>query len=131
MQSQYQPAGIERQVQQEWAEKNAFRAIARAHKGDIKIWLVRGDKFNELHFRDTGTGIPANVLPRIFQRFYSWSKDSNVEQGTGVGLAFCKTEIEAMIPIDKLLLLFPGKWVTFDSSLYADSHRLSIELFAL
>jgi signal transduction histidine kinase len=56
---------------------------------------VRGDKFNELHFRDTGTGIPANVLPRIFQRFYSWSKDSNVEQGTGVGLAFCKTVIEA------------------------------------
>jgi signal transduction histidine kinase len=75
--------------------KNAFRAIARAHKGDIKIWLVRGDKFNELHFRDAGTGIPANVLPRIFQRFYSWSKDSNVEQGTGVGLAFCKTVIEA------------------------------------
>jgi signal transduction histidine kinase len=74
--------------------KNAFRAIAKARKGEIKIWLVNGEKGNELHFLDTGMGIPANVLPRIFQRFYSWSRDSNVEQGTGVGLAFCKTVIE-------------------------------------
>jgi signal transduction histidine kinase len=74
--------------------KNAFRSIAKAQKGEVTIWLVRGQKANELHFRDTGTGIPANVLPRIFQRFYSGWQDSDVERGTGVGLAFCKTVIE-------------------------------------
>lgn len=74
--------------------KNALRSIAKAQKGEIKIWLVRSEKFNELHFLDSGTGIPTNVLPRIFQRFYSWSKEGDVEQGTGVGLAFCKTVIE-------------------------------------
>ena len=74
--------------------KNALRSISKAHKGEIKIWLARGKKANELHFLDTGTGIPANVLPRVFQRFYSWSLDRDVEQGTGVGLAFCKTVIE-------------------------------------
>ncbi len=74
--------------------KNSLHAIARARKGDIEIWLVRGAHYNEVHFKDTGSGISALVMPQIFNRFYSWSDSSEGEAGTGVGLAFCKSVID-------------------------------------
>jgi signal transduction histidine kinase len=75
--------------------KNAQHSVAKAGKGDIWIWLAPGETQNTVHFRDTGLGIPTHVLPRIFQRFYSWSTHRDGEHGTGVGLAFCKTIIES------------------------------------
>ncbi len=74
--------------------KNALHAIARARKGAIDIWLVTHPSQNEMHFRDSGPGIPATVLPRVFTRFYSWSGSAESEVGTGVGLAFCKSVVE-------------------------------------
>jgi two-component system phosphate regulon sensor histidine kinase PhoR len=42
---------------------------------------------------DNGSGIPAEVLPRIFERFYQEKKERN--SGTsGIGLAICKHIIE-------------------------------------
>lgn len=75
--------------------KNALQAVGRARKGDIEIRLVPGHAHNEVHFRDSGPGIPATVLARIFTRFYSWSDSSEGEAGTGVGLAFCKSVVES------------------------------------
>lgn len=40
-------------------------------------------------FRDTGTGIPENILQRIFEPFVSGK-----ERGTGLGLAICRRIIE-------------------------------------
>jgi signal transduction histidine kinase len=73
--------------------KNAQHSVAKAGSGEIRIWLTPGETHNTVHFRDTGLGIPAQVLPRIFERFYSWSTNSEAEHGTGVGLAFCKTVV--------------------------------------
>ncbi|WP_346863811.1 substrate-binding domain-containing protein [uncultured Draconibacterium sp.] len=42
---------------------------------------------------DNGSGIPANILPNIFDRFYH-SKESRVIKGTGIGLNFSKQLIE-------------------------------------
>jgi signal transduction histidine kinase len=75
--------------------KNALRSVARTRMGEIRLWLLPGEEQNAVYFRDTGMGIPENVLPHIFQRFYSWSTNPDGEQGTGVGLAFCKTIIES------------------------------------
>lgn len=75
--------------------KNALHSLARARKGNIEIWLVPGTDNNSVHFKDTGLGIPATVLPQIFSRFFSWSDSSEGEPGTGVGLAFCKSVIES------------------------------------
>lgn len=65
--------------------KNAIYYVRAAGKGDIKIWLTLGKTFNELHFRDTGKGIAPEILPKIFDLFFT-----KTYHGSGIGLAFCK-----------------------------------------
>lgn len=71
--------------------KNALYFIHASGQGEVRIWLEPGKKENKLHIRDTGPGIPADVLPHIFRKFYT----ENTHHGTGVGLAFCKATMRA------------------------------------
>lgn len=50
----------------------------------------------ELTIRDTGPGIPEDVLPRIFEPFFSTKAgpDESGKGGTGLGLASCKDIID-------------------------------------
>lgn len=60
-----------------------------------KIW-VRGVRAkNELHFsiRDTGSGIPGNMLEAVFERF--WQLGKNDRRGLGLGLYISKCIVEA------------------------------------
>lgn len=75
--------------------KNALYHITKASKGGIFISFKKTPKHNMLIFKDTGTGIPPEVLPHIFTRFYTWSEDRDQSTGTGIGLAFCKSVIES------------------------------------
>jgi len=70
--------------------KNSIYYIREAHKGDIHIWLELGGKYNKLHFRDTGKGISADILPKVFDLFFS-----NTYHGSGIGLAFCKMVMQS------------------------------------
>ena len=47
--------------------------------------------------RDSGSGIPQDKLPRIFDRFYSTKQgpDESGQGGTGLGLSACRNIIEA------------------------------------
>jgi signal transduction histidine kinase len=51
----------------------------------------------DLMIRDSGSGIPTDKLPRIFDRFYTTKQgpDASGKGGTGLGLAFCRDVIEA------------------------------------
>ncbi len=70
--------------------KNALYYVAKASKGEITIWCEEKEKFNELHFKDTGTGISEEVLPHIFDQFYS-----KTLFGTGIGLTYCKMVMDS------------------------------------
>jgi two-component system phosphate regulon sensor histidine kinase PhoR len=45
--------------------------------------------------RDTGMGIPAEALPRIFDRFYRVNRPGKEIKGTGLGLAIVKRIVGA------------------------------------
>ena len=64
--------------------------------GSITVGAHELDDFFELYVRDTGTGIPAEELPRLFERFYRVDKARSRELGgTGLGLAIVKHLVAA------------------------------------
>lgn len=73
--------------------KNAIHAIHAAGKGRIEISADRAGGFCVLRFSDSGAGIAPDVLPRIFDPFYSTKAHG---RGAGVGLTFCRRVCEAL-----------------------------------
>src|SRR5205085_2077171 len=64
---------------------NAFKFTL---KGSITVALRERDGMFELSVKDTGTGIPAEALPRMFQRFYRVEgATGRSHEGSGIGLA--------------------------------------------
>jgi signal transduction histidine kinase len=72
--------------------ENALRSTPAG--GSVRIVAEPGS----LTVTDTGTGLPADDLPRAFERFYLYDKASRDGRrlGTGLGLAIVKELIEAM-----------------------------------
>jgi len=73
---------------------NAVRhAFPKGEKGHIKIEVRNTERDNKLEITvsDDGRGIPEDVLPHIFEMFYT-TRDE--EGGTGLGLAISKTLAE-------------------------------------
>jgi signal transduction histidine kinase len=71
--------------------KNSIYYIKAADKGEITIRACTVEGSNTLSFKDTGTGIAPDILPHIFDKFYSRTK-----YGTGIGLAFCKSVMKSL-----------------------------------
>ncbi len=63
-------------------------------QGTIDVELRRDGELALLRVRDTGIGIGADVLPRIFDAFEQAAPDAPRRGGLGLGLAIVKTLVE-------------------------------------
>ncbi len=75
---------------------NALRYTPQ--EGQVKVTAsVAQPDFLKVSVSDTGTGIAAEDLPQVFDRFYRGDKSrSRSSGGTGLGLAIARTIVEAM-----------------------------------
>ncbi|MEK7240202.1 MAG: ATP-binding protein, partial [Gemmatimonadota bacterium] len=67
-----------------YTERGGSVTVHAAPRGDSVILSVR----------DTGSGIPADILPRIFERYYTRRREAN-KSGSGLGLAIVRGIVEA------------------------------------
>lgn len=73
-----------------------INAITYSNSGVIKISVLRKDKnMVEITIKDQGIGIPKAELYDIFTPFKMGTNTESKAQGRGVGLALCKSAIEA------------------------------------
>jgi len=76
---------------------NARQAMPNGGRIMIRLEHATDHDTVELTIRDTGCGIPADKLPRIFDSFYSTKQgpDASGKGGTGLGLSACRHIIES------------------------------------
>ena len=75
---------------------NARQAMGQAGSISIKTSYDASDDRVVLVVKDSGPGIPADVLPKIFERFFTTKAgpDASGKGGTGLGLAMCREIVE-------------------------------------
>lgn len=61
--------------------------------GSIFVSCHRSAGVITIRVRDTGTGIPQNALPHIFEKFYQ-ADSSHATKGNGLGLPLAKKIVE-------------------------------------
>lgn len=79
-------------VDREMWEKIVLNLVSNAFKftfeGEIAVSLATHGENVQLQVRDTGTGIPAADMPRLFERFHRvQNARSRTHEGSGIGLA--------------------------------------------
>lgn len=93
---------------------NAFKFTPSG--GRIRLTAHAADDSVQMVVRDTGPGIPAEQVPRIFDKFYRADNQPASADGTGLGLAIAKNIVDAhrgTINVDST----PGAGATFTITL--------------
>ncbi len=79
-------------VDRDMWEKIVLNLLSNAFKftfaGEIAVFVRRSGDHVELVIRDTGTGVPAAEIPRLFERFHRVENArGRTHEGSGIGLA--------------------------------------------
>ena len=82
-------------VDRDMWEKIVLNLLSNALKftleGEIAVGLRQADEAVQLTVTDTGIGIPAEELPRVFERFHRVrSARGRTHEGTGIGLSLAQ-----------------------------------------
>ena len=78
-------------------------ALKNTTTGHVEVFYEVDHQFVRIGVKDTGRGIPQNMLEKIFERF---EKLDSFAQGAGLGLPICKLIVEKM-----------NGWILVDSQL--------------
>jgi PAS domain S-box-containing protein len=73
---------------------NAVKFTGEGGKVTLRI-APQGEKMFRVEVEDTGIGIDADEVPRLFQEFAQLPNSRQAEQGTGLGLALTRRIVEA------------------------------------
>jgi signal transduction histidine kinase len=109
-------------------ETLVFNLLSNAFKftftGEIEVSLRRADQAVELRVRDTGTGVPEEEVPLLFERFQRVENArGRTHEGSGIGLALVKELVRlhgGSISADSEL----GRGTTFTISIPLGSQHL-------
>ena len=108
-------------VDREMWEKIVFNLLSNALKftlaGEIAVRLTADETMARLEVRDTGSGIAAHELPRIFERFHRVREaGGRTHEGTGIGLALVQ-ELARLHGGAVSAASVPGQGSTFEVTL--------------
>jgi signal transduction histidine kinase len=110
---------------------NAFKFTQRGGTVDLTVEPI--DAGLQMAVQDSGAGIPADQVPRVFEKFYQASNQSAASaRGSGLGLAIAKEIVEAHLGTI-LCESTPGVGTTFTITLpvQVGRRRSSLQLAAV
>lgn len=89
------PAFVDREMWEKIVLNLLSNAFKHTFEGSVTVRLSTSDDWIQLEVRDTGIGIAADELPRVFDRFHRVrGAHSRSHEGTGIGLALAKDLVE-------------------------------------
>jgi signal transduction histidine kinase len=100
--------------------RNAREAMAKTETNMLRFTVKRVESAVRFEVSDTGCGIPAQLLPRIFEPFVTHGKSN----GTGLGLAISKAVVEAHH--GSISVTSNGQGATFQVDLPLEVERAAI-----
>lgn len=122
-----EPVHLDREVWEKVVLNLLSNAFKFTLKGSVKVELRRRGSWAELTVSDTGMGIPAAELPRVFERFHRVRQPgARTHEGTGVGLALVQ-ELVRLHGGDIRVTSAEGKGTTFTVTVPAGAQPVSKE----
>jgi two-component system, chemotaxis family, CheB/CheR fusion protein len=88
-------SGDARRIEQVLLNLLANAVTFSGGSGSIDVSLRQADGVAEIEVRDHGPGIPAHVLPHIFDRFYRVDDERSAREGLGLGLFIAREIVNA------------------------------------
>jgi heavy metal sensor kinase len=78
-----------------WLERMLLNLLDNAFKftppgGSVLVRLTSNGDVARMDVRDTGIGMPADVVPHVFERFYRADPARSATEGVGLGLSLAK-----------------------------------------